>query len=154
MKLGSLLAVLTLLLLISGCASQPVSTTIDVSDAWSRPVIATPDTSSMEGSVGAVYLTMRNPKQTMDRFISAESTIAEAVELHQTTVTNGIMNMQMLPDIEIESGGQLELKPGSYHFMLVGLKQDLAPGDFFPLTLRFQDSEPITIDVEVRDTSP
>ena len=35
-------------------------------------------------------------------------------------------------------GARVELKPGSYHLMLIGLKRALAPGQTVTLTLEFE----------------
>ena len=48
---------------------------------------------------------------------------------------------------------ELELKPGSYHIMLIGLKQDLNVGDHVTLTLHFKYHADITLTVPVQDTA-
>ncbi len=62
------------------------------------------------------------------------------------------MSMQHLTDgLQVPAGGNVELKPGSYHIMLIGMTRDLNPGDAFPVVLEFEKSEPITVQVEVRE---
>jgi copper(I)-binding protein len=40
------------------------------------------------------------------------------------SVTDGIMRMRALDQgIEIPAGGKIEFKPGGYHIMFIGLKQ-------------------------------
>jgi periplasmic copper chaperone A len=43
----------------------------------------------------------------------------------------------------------VELKPGGYHLMLMGLKQKLEVGATFPLTLTFAKAPPVTVTVTV-----
>jgi copper(I)-binding protein len=61
--------------------------------------------------------------------------------------------MEMIPQesIALPADSEVELKPGSYHVMLVGLKQDLKAGDEFPLTLKFKNHEDVTLTVAVID---
>jgi len=46
----------------------------------------------------------------------------------------------------------VELKPGSYHIMLIGLKQDLKPGDRIEITLRFEKAGEIKVNAPVRES--
>ena len=52
--------------------------------------------------------------------------------------------------IEVPAGGQVELKPGGYHVMLIGLMRDLSDGEKFPLTLQFEKGGEVTVEAEVR----
>jgi len=52
--------------------------------------------------------------------------------------------------VEVAPGARVELKPGSYHLMLIGLKRTLAPGQTVTLTLRFERAGALTARAEVR----
>jgi copper(I)-binding protein len=61
------------------------------------------------------------------------------------------MRMRQLEDgLEIPAGGQVMLKPGSFHVMLMDLKQPLKAGDKVPLTLTFAGAGPLETELEVR----
>ena len=61
------------------------------------------------------------------------------------------MRMQAVQGgIEVPAGGQVELKPGGYHVMLIGLTRDLTDGEKFPLTLQFEKGGEVTVEAEVR----
>jgi copper(I)-binding protein len=63
-----------------------------------------------------------------------------------------VMKMQMLSDgLEIPAKGEVLLKPGSYHVMLIGMKRDLNVGDTFSLELQFEKSGTMTVEVTVRE---
>ena len=47
-------------------------------------------------------------------------------------------------------GARVELKPGGYHLMLIGLKQALGPGQTVTLTLVFERAGAIKARAEVR----
>jgi copper(I)-binding protein len=50
----------------------------------------------------------------------------------------GVMKMGAVPSLELPAGQAVELKPGGYHVMLMGLKQQLKAGDSVPLTLTIE----------------
>jgi copper(I)-binding protein len=52
--------------------------------------------------------------------------------------------------ISLPAGKRVELKPGSFHIMLVGLTRALAAGDAVPLTLTIEEAGGKRTQVEVR----
>ena len=72
------------------------------------------------------------------------------MELHQTRNMSGMMMMEPVQNVELAPGGRVELKPGSYHLMLIGLKRALTPGQSVTLTLRFERAGQLTTTAEVR----
>jgi hypothetical protein len=85
-----------------------------------------------------------------DTLLSASSDVAGAVELHMTSMQDG--NMQMMHQQEVPlPTGKTEFKPGGLHVMLIGLNQDLNPGDMFSLTLDFVTAGVIPLEVTVSE---
>ena len=143
------LAVAASLALLAGCSGSTASPSggITVTDAWAR------SSSAMAGA-GAAYATITNAGSAADALIGASSPAATTVEVHETVVMGspdasggGMMGMQ---PVEIPAGGSLQLKPGSYHVMLIGLVKDLKPGDTIDLTLKFEKAGEITVTAQVR----
>jgi hypothetical protein len=95
-------------------------------------------------------MTLKNEGPSDDALISAQTDVAEKVELHETTMGEGDM-MQMKPviSIPIPAGGSVELKSGGLHVMLLGLKKPLTSGDKISVTLNFEKAAPVTIEAEV-----
>jgi copper(I)-binding protein len=102
------------------------------------------------GAVGVVYLTLINEGPAADRLIGAQTDVAATVELHQTTLNNGIAHMQPVSGIDVPAGGRVAIQPGGYHLMLIGLKRALKIGDRFEIALQFQKSGQLIVEVEVR----
>jgi copper(I)-binding protein len=46
-----------------------------------------------------------------------------------------VMKMRAVPALDLPAGKAVELKPGGYHLMLMGLKNELKAGDTVPVTL-------------------
>jgi len=67
------------------------------------------------------------------------------------TGTGGsMMGMQKMDRLEIPAGGSVELKPGSYHIMLIGLTRELKAGERIDITLKFEKAGDVKVTAEVR----
>jgi copper(I)-binding protein len=64
---------------------------------------------------------------------------------------SGMLGMQKIDRLEIPAGGSVELKPGSYHLMLIGPTQELTVGDTIEMTLDFEKAGPVKVTAEVRE---
>lgn len=116
---------------------------IEVSAPWSRPAAA--------GMNGAGYMTLANRGRTADRLTAVESPVAKRVEIHRSTMTNGVMSMQRLDDgVAIGAGRSVAFAPGGNHVMFIGLTQALKTGDKAPATLVFQSGARAKVEFEVR----
>lgn len=111
---------------------------------WSRP-------SPMEAGNGAVYMTLMNEGGQPDVLLSAETDVAEVVELHETKMEGDVMKMSPISSIEVPAGSSVNLEPGGKHIMLINLKQQLMPGEKIKLILNFEKSGQKTIEAEIRE---
>ena len=96
------------------------------------------------------FMRIENTGATDRQLIKAESPAAKTVELHTHINEGGMMKMRAVPFIAIKAGGQTELKPGSYHVMLIGLTQPLKDGDQVAITLTFDDGSQQRISAPAR----
>jgi copper(I)-binding protein len=103
-----------------------------------------------EGATSAVYLTLDNKGSQADALVSASSAAAKSVELHEVKNEGGTMKMRPVQKIPLPAGGKVELKPGGYHVMLIGLTRDLKPGETVPVTLTFEHGAEMKIDATVK----
>lgn len=138
-----LLLLLLAPLFISAAAAQHEAESIHVTHPWSR---ALPPVSQN----GAAYVTLMNGGHYADKLIGASSPVAQRAELHAHSMEGGVIKMRPVTSLELPPGKKFELKPGGLHVMLIGLKHPLKQGDRFPLTLRFANTPPITVEVVVR----
>lgn len=98
----------------------------------------------------AVYMVIVNEGQAADDLVGASSDVAATVETHETTIVNDVMRMQPVKGIPVPAAGKVELKPGGYHVMLIGVMRELKQGDRFTLKLHFQKSGDLIVSPEVR----
>ena len=67
-------------------------------------------------------------------------------------VKDGVMTMAPVAGgLEIPAGGSVELKPGSFHLMLMDLIEPVTPGTDIEFTLTFSDGSSIDFTSQVRD---
>ena len=132
-------------------------TTIQLENAWTRKapsMVQGGQTSQGGGAMtagnGAVYVTINNRGSEADALLSASTEVATTVELHETIEQDGKMVMRPLPKFDVPAGGKLEIKPGSYHIMLLGLKEDLNPGQIVNVTLSFEKGGQMSVEAPVK----
>ena len=124
--------------------AQATNTSIAVEGPYAR---ATP----AGAQTGAVYMTLDNKTNTADRLTGASSGVAAKVQIHEMSMSNGVMHMRELAGgLPLAAGASIVLKPGGYHVMLIGLKKPLAAGESIPLTLTFEKAGTISVTVPVR----
>ena len=129
----------------SGAAAStpPAGGPLTVKDVWVRAAQA--------GGQTAVYFTIVNGKVAPDALVGVSTPAATSAGIHETTTDNsGMTGMQPVAQIAIPGGGTVELKPGGYHVMLMGLVNELKVGDSIPLTLTFEQAGEVPITAEVR----
>ena len=116
---------------------------LQISQPWSR---ATPKGATVAGA----YLKITNNGTTPDRLVGGSSPVAGRFEVHEMTMDNGVMKMRPLKGgLEIKPGQSVELKPGSYHIMLLDLKQPLQKGEHVKGTLTFEKAGSVDVDYMV-----
>lgn len=135
------MAVGAALLLLPAIAAAQQPQGVTVSAPWTR--------AAGQGGTGAGYLTLRNPGTAADRLVSARAGIARTVELHTHINDNGVMRMRPVPSIEVPAGGEVQLRPGGLHIMLIGLQSPLRQGERVPLTLVFERAGEVQVELAV-----
>ncbi len=116
---------------------------IEVLHPWTR---ATPK----GAKVAAGYMTIRNHGTVPDRLIAGSSTVAGRFELHQMTTVNNVMTMRPVSGgLEIKPGETVELKPESFHVMLLDLRTPLAKDQTIKGTLVFEKAGTVEIEYTV-----
>ena len=117
---------------------------ITIGTPWAR---ATPAGAKVAGG----FMVITNKGGTPDRLIGGTSPIASEVEVHEMAVVDGIMKMRPLDKgLAIEPGKSVELKPGSYHVMFMGLNRQLKEGEKVDGVLEFEKAGKVPVVFEVR----
>ena len=127
-KIKTFVAVCALLL-----AGSAFAQTVKVEGAWARATV------QGQKATGA-FMVLTAPEGA--RLVGASTPAANVAEVHEMTMEGDVMKMRALAGgLELPAGKPVELKPGSYHIMLIDLKAPLAAGSAVPLTLVLRDAK-------------
>ena len=138
----ALLAVLAAVAMLAPAAAHEEKTgDVTIVHPWSRP--------APQGQNGVIYLDIRNNGTADDHLIAVSTPLAKRVELHRSTMEDGIHRMEKVESIVVPAGGAVELAPGGYHVMLVDLKFMLMAEETIPVTFTFERAGDITTGVAV-----
>jgi periplasmic copper chaperone A len=131
-------------MLLAGCG--PKGEGVQVEGYWMR--------SGMKDGNSAAYMMLTNYTDADAALVGASSEVAAAVEIHLSSMgADGTMKMEQQESVAIPAGAALELKPGSYHVMFIGLTKDLDVGDEVTLTLHFDGYDDVTLTIPVQDAA-
>jgi periplasmic copper chaperone A len=115
---------------------------LSIDDVWAR--------TGQPGQVSAAYFEVKN-KGAADKIVSANCDCAKATELHNVKMIDGAMKMYQVQAMDIPADGELKLKPGSYHIMLIGLNRPLVAGETLPIKVKFEKAGEVTLQAKVKD---
>ena len=99
----------------------------------------------------AAFFVIKNNSDKDIAITSANSDVAEKNELHTHIKENKMIKMIKIEKLVVPAKSSLELKSGSDHVMLMGLKKELKVGDEINLELSFSDGDKKSIKVPVKD---
>jgi iron complex outermembrane receptor protein len=144
-----------LILLAAGIIAAPASAhsyEIDklvIGHPWSPPTGA-------GRPVGVAYLSITNNGSSTETLTGVSTPVATSVQMHQTTLSEGMARMRPLEELAIAPGKTVKIEPGGIHLMLMGLSAPLVVGTTVPLTLEFRNAGRVTVqlNVEARDAPP
>jgi hypothetical protein len=123
---------------------------VQLTDAWIRATVA-----GQSGS--GAFMKITSPKAS--RLVAISTPVAGVAQVHEMKMDGNVMTMRALTDgLVLPAGKTVELKSGSFHVMLMDLKQTLVAGSTVPLTLVFKDAAGLesrqTLNLPVANTSP
>ena len=75
------------------------------------------------------------------KLVSASSPIAASVEVHEMKMEGDVMKMRPVDALPLPAGKPVDLKSGSYHIMMMGLKAPVKAGDVVPIKLVVEDAK-------------
>ncbi|MGE0096824.1 MAG: copper chaperone PCu(A)C [Hydrogenophaga sp.] len=132
-----------LALAASAWAQGPAN--VEVKDPWVRATVA------QQKATGAF---MQLTAKTDTRLVEVKSPVAGVVELHEMVMDKDVMKMRAITTgLSLPAGKAVELKPGSYHVMLMDLKGPVKAGDVVPVTLVFESQGGQRESLEVKATA-
>ena len=124
------------------CAVSAFAQNVTVTNAWARATV------QGQKATGA-FMTLTAKDNA--KLVGVSSPVAGVAEIHEMKVEKDVMKMAALPNgLDLPAGKAVELKPGSFHVMLMDLKAPLAKDTTVPVTLTFQDAKGVKSNVELK----
>lgn len=140
------LAFVTLALVAPALAQHAMTTkvgAIEIAEPWTR---ATPGGAAVAGG----YLRITNTGTAPDRLVGGTFALSKTVEVHEMKMDGGVMQMRRVEaGLEIAPGATVELKPGGYHLMMVGLTAPVKLGAPIRGALQFEEAGRVEIEFAV-----
>ena len=140
-----LVRILFLLVAVSipDLAAHGAETDLSVHSAWIREA-------PLGAPALASYMVIENSGAAPRKLISATSAAFETVELHRSVIENDVAHMAPQAAVSIPpAGGQVKLKPGGYHLMMIKPLRALRAGDKVSVVLIFDGDEQLKVRVPV-----
>ena len=124
-------------------ASPALAQEIHILDTYARAA-------SPMAKTGAAFMMIENIGGADDRLIGASSPAAQTVQMHTHREEGGVMKMLHLEEgLPVPAGETVMLQRGGHHLMFMGLTESFEQGKMIPLTLIFETSGEITVDVPI-----
>lgn len=103
----------------------------------------------------AIFMNIKNNSNEDIKLIDAKCDFAQSTEIHTHIHEDGMMKMIRIQDATIPANGNLELKPKSYHIMLMGIKDSVKDDTKLNLELSFSNGEKIELkDIPAKAVMP
>lgn len=116
----------------AAASAVSAATPVVVDAAWVRATVPQQQASGM-------FMTLTSDQ---DRtLIGAQSNAAQSTEIHEMVHEGDVMRMRQVPQLALPAGKAVELRPGSFHIMLIGLKNQIKENDRIALTLTFENAQ-------------
>ncbi len=130
------------LLLVAVVAAFPTAAFAQarVENAWVRSTVPA------QKATGA-FMRIVSPADAS--LVAAASPVAANVEIHESSMQDGVMRMRAVQRVPLRANQAFDLKPGGHHVMLMGLRAPLNTGEHVPITLTFEDAKGKRSTVEV-----
>jgi copper(I)-binding protein len=160
-----------------GPAAQVGANEVAIEGAWAR-------TSPAAVTMGAAYMKLTAAEDDALLAVEVDATIAAEAQIHEVVMVDsamsddtmamsddtmamsedtmamtddtmgGEMTMQQIQQLDLPAGETVELKPGSYHIMLLDLVKPLELGQTFTVELIFEKAGTKSVQVTVADDAP
>jgi copper(I)-binding protein len=136
-------AVVAILIANTAHAHDYTAGSLAIAHPWTR---ATPKSATVAGG----YLKITNSGSTADRLTGGSAEVSRRFEVHEMSMDGGVMKMRELKNgLEIPPGATVELKPGSYHIMMMNLSRPLAKGEKVKGSLTFEKAGKVDVEFTV-----
>lgn len=102
--------------------------------------------------VSGGYMKIHNAGSAPDYLIGGSADFAGKIEIHEMVMDGDVMKMRPVEGgLEIPAGGEVELKPGGYHVMFMGLNKQLIVDTYEKAKLVFKNAGEVEVEFAVQE---
>lgn len=138
--------------------AKPAPVTMKTADEAKKPVLVSRIELSHAfmremppgAKVAGGFLQIANQGNQDDRLIGIRSGFAKTIEIHETKMNNGVMEMRAVESLPLKAGTTAELRPGGMHIMFMDVMNPVAAGDKVEAVLDFEHAADQTVTFEVK----
>ena len=128
------------LLLSLSTLSAVQAQSVDIKEPWARATVAG------QKATGA-FMQLTAPANM--KLVGVNSPVAGVTEIHEMKMDGNTMKMSSIASLALPAGKMVELRPGSYHVMLMDLKEPLKADSKLAMTLTFENDKGQKSDVQL-----
>lgn len=132
------------MVLMSAAMTLTAHAQVAVKDAWVRATVG-------PQKVTGAFMQITSAQDT--KLVAVQSAAAKKVELHTMEMDKDVMRMREIASLDLPAGKAVELKPGSYHIMLIDLVKPVKEGDTVAVTLVVENKDKKRESIEVKATA-
>ncbi|MEU7554822.1 copper chaperone PCu(A)C [Streptomyces sp. NPDC044571] len=140
---------LTAAFAISGCSSDSGSGSGAKADG-AKPKMTVSGAFMPEpvnDKMAGAFMVIKNGSGTADKLTAVTSALSDDLQIHETKD----QKMQQVPSMDVPANGELRLERGGSHIMFMGLKSKPNVGDKVTVELRFEKSDPVKVELDVKE---
>ncbi|TWX55242.1 copper chaperone PCu(A)C [Colwellia hornerae] len=101
-------------------------------------------------TITSAYMSIENKNNAAIILTGASGLFSDRIEIHQHTMSDGMMKMRQVEQLIIEGDNKVILQPMGYHLMIFNVKKALLPEEEVSLTLHFKQQKDLVVTIAVR----
>ncbi|MFI5984174.1 copper chaperone PCu(A)C [Streptomyces sp. NPDC051555] len=101
----------------------------------------------IDDKMAGAFMVIKNDSKAADKLTAVTSTLSGDVTIHETKD----QKMQQVQALDVPANGALKLARGGDHIMFMGLKNKPKVGDKVTVELRFEKSDPVKVELDVKE---
>lgn len=129
--------------LVNAAPQEVIAENVRIEGSYARETI--PGT-----NISSAYMKVINTSTKPLRLVGASSQISERIELHEHTMTNGMMRMRQKDSVDIPVNQEVIFQPSGLHLMIFDLKQPLKSTENVVITLHFDDKSSVNVTYAIK----
>lgn len=132
-----------ILLLCAGINVVAFAAPIEITHGYVRETI--PGT-----TISAAYMEIKNTTNKPIQLLSVSSNVSQRIELHEHSMSDGMMKMRQVDSILVPANDRVVLQPSGFHVMIFDLHTPLKQGQELAFLFTFDEQLTVAVNLPVK----